>query len=360
MSAHLKALPQNAAIGILGGGQLGRMLAISAASLGYKTIALDPDPEAPARQVCNEHICARYDDQSALTTLANRCAAVTYEFENVPVETARTLAEATKLFPPAKALEIAQDRLIEKNFLTSLGLAVAPFHAVDTAIDLRAALDDFGDGVLKTRRFGYDGKGQAVISADTCHDPAAILQNTGQGPYVLEALIPFNFEFSIIGARGQSGEIALYDPARNVHENGILRRSTVPAGLSSTLEEKARAAVAKLLDGLAYVGVLGVEFFAVADNETPLINEFAPRVHNSGHWTDTACITSQFEQHMRAVCGLPLGATKTLAPCEMHNLLGDEIDTLPAILENGGAHAVSYGKMEARAGRKMGHFTVLK
>lgn len=357
LPAITEPLPQNATIGILGGGQLARMLGSAAARLGYRTIALDPDPQAPAAQVCNEIIVAAYDDPTALSDLAKRCAVVTYEFENVPVASAGQLEAVVPLYPPASALGISQDRLGEKQHIQSLGLSVAPFAAVNTADDLIAALDQFKKGVLKTRRFGYDGKGQAVFKTPDVEDAAAVLNDIGQGPWVLEDLIAFDFEFSIIAARSANGEVATYEPARNVHENGILRSSTVPAGLDSVVLDQAKTAAHTLLDSLNYVGVIGIEFFALPNRQGLLINEFAPRVHNSGHWTETACATSQFEQHIRAIAGLPLGTTANHGPCHMENLLGDEINTMATLLADPTVNATSYGKAEARPGRKMGHFT---
>ncbi|MEM1039665.1 MAG: 5-(carboxyamino)imidazole ribonucleotide synthase [Pseudomonadota bacterium] len=357
LPAITEALPQNATIGILGGGQLARMLGSAAARLGYRTLLLDPDANAPATQVCNETIVAAYDDATALAVLAKRCSVVTYEFENVPVASAEQLTAIVPLYPPASALGISQDRLNEKQHIQSLGLSVAPFAEVNTAEDLTAALKKFGKGVLKTRRFGYDGKGQTVFKTPDVKDAAAVLNNTGLGPWVLEDLIAFDFEFSIIAARSTRGEVRAYEPARNVHENGILRSCTVPAGLDTVVLEQAKTAAHALLDSLQYVGVIGIEFFALPDGQGLFINEFAPRVHNSGHWTETACATSQFEQHIRAITGLPLGTTANHAPCRMENLLGEEINTMATLLGDPTVNATSYGKVEARPGRKMGHFT---
>jgi len=356
-------LPVNATIGILGGGQLARMLGSAAARLGFRTIVLDPDPDAPAAQVCKDSITAPYDDPEALADLAERCSVVTYEFENVPVVAARQLETAVPLYPPARALGVSQDRLLEKQHIQTIGLAVAPFAAVDTADDLTSALNRFGKGVLKTRRLGYDGKGQAVFRDSSVADAAHALPATGEGPWILEDLVDFDFEFSIIAARGVGGAVAAFEPARNVHENGILRSSTVPAGLNKNLLDQAKSAAADLLNSLDYVGVIGIEFFAAPgeNGSEPglLINEFAPRVHNSGHWTETACSTSQFEQHIRAITGLPLGNPDTLAPCRMENLLGEEIERISHLLSDPDINVTSYGKLEVRAGRKMGHFTRL-
>lgn len=352
-------LPPNSTIGIIGGGQLGRMLASSAARLGFRTIVLEPGADCPAAQTTNRHIVAAYDDEQALAELARSCDVVTYEFENVPLSAAGYLENLVPLYPPAQALEMSQDRLLEKQFLQRSGLEVADFHNVELASDLIDALRDFGGGILKTRRFGYDGKGQHVFnSADIDVQSAAdILTQLGGGPYVLERKIDFVSEFSVIAARSVAGETAAYDPSSNIHETGILRSSTVPANLTDEVADRAGVMAATLLNALNYIGVIGVEFFQTENGL--LINEFAPRVHNSGHWTREACTTSQFEQHMRAVTGHALGSVQRHHDCEMINLLGDEGLQIEHYLKQPAAQVTLYGKSEARKGRKMGHITKL-
>lgn len=353
----MAALPPGSAIGIIGGGQLGRMLAIAAARLGYRTVVLEPQLDCPAAQVANRHIVAPYDDEDALAEFAAACDVVTYEFENVPVAAAGRLAGS--VHPPAKALEVSQDRLVEKTFLNGIGLPTAAFRAVDTDADLAAGLAAFGgDGVLKTRRLGYDGKGQRVYRAAEATATAGVCAGMGGVPLILEAWVEFDCEISIIAARGLDGSTAAYDPARNVHRNGILHSSTVPASVSPETMRAAHDAAFAILDALDYVGVIGVEFFVLKDG-TLALNEIAPRVHNSGHWTEAACAVSQFEQHIRAVAGLPLGATDRHSDCVMENLIGDDVNRAEALLAEPDLVLHLYGKAEARPGRKMGHFTRL-
>lgn len=353
----MSALAPGAAIGIVGGGQLGRMLAIASARLGYHIVVLEPQQSCPAAQVANRQIVAAYDDPGALADLAAACDVVTYEFENVPVAAALRLAADVPVFPPPRALEVSQDRLAEKTFLDAAGVATAPFLAVDGEADLRAALEEFGgEGVLKTRRLGYDGKGQHVFRRDTPSDPAAVHAGLGGVPLILEGLIGFEREISVVAARGRSGALAAYEPAENVHRGGILRSSTVPAMLDDDTAEAARGVAFAVLEALDYVGVVGVEFFVLPDR-TLLVNEIAPRVHNSGHWTEAACLVSQFEQHIRAVAGLPLGGTGRHFDCIMENLIGDDVGRAADLLLEPNLLLHLYGKAEARPGRKMGHFT---
>lgn len=345
-------------IGIIGGGQLGRMLAIAAARLNFRTIILEPQADCPAAQVANAQITAAYDDPAALDRLAAQCDIVTYEFENVPVSAAERLAATRPVYPPARALAVAQDRVTEKRFINDCGIATAVFREVDDQAGLEAALIAFGgQGVLKTRRLGYDGKGQKVFSSAT-DSPEGAFAALGDVPLILESFVPFEREISIIAARSVDGAIVAYDPAENEHRNGILYRSTLPATLGPDTAEKAKAAAAAILSALDYVGVIGVEFFVLADG-TPMVNEIAPRVHNSGHWTEAACVVSQFEQHIRAVAGLPLGNGARHSDCVMQNLIGDEIDNVPTWLARPDALVHLYGKAEARPGRKMGHVTWL-
>jgi 5-(carboxyamino)imidazole ribonucleotide synthase len=346
-------------IGIIGGGQLGRMLAMAAARLNLRTIILEPQADCPAAQAANAQIVAAYDDPAALAELASRCDVVTYEFENVPVSAAEALQRSVPVYPPPKALEVAQDRLVEKRFLNGCGIETARFHAVDSQQDLETALADFGGkGVLKTCRLGYDGKGQRVFRS-AADSPAGAYEALGSVPLILESFVPFEREISIIAARAKDGTIRCYDPTENVHRGGILHTSTLPANIPDATAFAAREAAEKLLAALDYVGVIGMEFFAMADG-TLVANEIAPRVHNSGHWTEAACVISQFEQHMRAVAGLALGDPRRHSDCVMTNLIGDDILALPDWLAKSDVLVHLYGKTEARPGRKMGHVTELK
>jgi 5-(carboxyamino)imidazole ribonucleotide synthase len=351
-------LPPGSTIGILGGGQLGRMLAMAAARLGYCTVILEPQPNCPAAQVANQQIVAAYDDPAGLAELARVSDVVTYEFENVPVTAAARLAGAVSVFPPAAALEAAQDRFVEKSFLNRIGVETAGYRAVDSDADLSTSLADFdGSGILKTRRLGYDGKGQRVFR-NFSGDVAGAFASMGGVPLILESFVPFEREISVIAARGADGAMAAYDPAENVHRDGILHTSSVPAAISPATAGAVREAAFSILRALDYVGVIGVEFFVLADGRL-LANEIAPRVHNSGHWTEAACAVSQFEQHIRAVAGLPLGDAQRHLDCVMENLIGDDVLRAPALLAEPELVLHLYGKAEARPGRKMGHFTRL-
>lgn len=351
------SLPAGSTIGIIGGGQLGRMLAMAAARLGYRTVVLEPQPDCPAAQVANRQIAAAYDDTAALAELAAVSAVVTYEFENVPVMAASALAVTVPVYPPARALEVAQDRVAEKKFLNGIGIPTADFCPVDNDDEFTAALKKFdGSGILKTRRMGYDGKGQRVFRNMETGGFAGTCEAMGNVPLILESFVDFEREISVIAARGMDGSLAAYDPAENVHRDGILHRSTLPARIGSETAAAAQAAAAKILAALDYVGVIGIEFFVLADGAL-LANEIAPRVHNSGHWTEAACIVSQFEQHIRAVAGLPLGNPGRHFDCVMENLIGDDVLRVPALLAEPDLMLHLYGKAEARPGRKMGHFT---
>ncbi|MBB4003957.1 5-(carboxyamino)imidazole ribonucleotide synthase [Aurantimonas endophytica] len=350
-------LPAGSMIGIIGGGQLGRMLAMAAARLGYRVTILDPDAGCPAAQVAGETIVASYDDTGALGRLASQCDVVTYEFENVPVEPVRAAIGAALLHPPAEALEVAQDRVVEKAFLNGIDVETAEWRAIDTVEELGHALLDLGgDCILKTRRFGYDGKGQAIIRPSGPYADA--FESLGSVPSILEKKVPFAYECSVIAARGTDGTVVAYDPAENVHSLGILRRSTVPGRLTQSVADAAKAIASRIADRLGYVGVIGVEFFVLADDSLR-VNEIAPRVHNSGHWTEAACAISQFEQHVRAIAGLPLGDPGRHSDCVMENLIGDEIGRVAELLGEPETVVHLYGKAEARPGRKMGHFTRL-
>ncbi len=353
-----KPLPQGSTIGIIGGGQLGRMLAISAARLSYRTVVLEPQAECPAAQVANRQIVAAYDDETALAELARVADVVTYEFENVPVGAAEGLAKSVPVYPPARALQVSQDRLIEKAFLNGIDVKTADFRAVDSDGDLTAGLEALdGSGILKTRRLGYDGKGQRVFR-DFAGDVSGTYAGMGSVPLILESFVPFEREISVIAARGIGGATAAYDTAENVHRDGILHTSTLPAKVIDETAEAAVGAAFAILTALDYVGVIGVEFFVLADGGL-IANEIAPRVHNSGHWTEAACAVSQFEQHIRAVAGLPLGATDRHSDCVVENLIGDDISRSLALLAEPNLVLHLYGKAEARPGRKMGHFTRL-
>jgi 5-(carboxyamino)imidazole ribonucleotide synthase len=348
-------IPPGETIGILGGGQLGRMLAKAAAQLGYRCHVYAPEAESIAAEVCAAHTRAPWTDSAALARFAADCAVVTYEFENVPVAPLKALG-GVPLYPGARALEVAQDRLSEKQFVTQLGGRTAPFMAVDTAEDLERALTEIGSpGILKTRREGYDGKGQYRIMYD--HEAEGIAL-TGQA-MVFEGFVHFSAEFSVILCRALDGSVVFWDSAENVHEHGILARSSVPAsaGVQAQVGE-ARALAKQVADALGYVGVAAFEFFATEDG--PVFNEMAPRVHNSGHWTIEGALTSQFENHIRAICGLPLGDTRLAAKgVEMRNIVGEAAEDWAGILSDPANHLHLYGKAAARPGRKMGHVTRL-
>jgi 5-(carboxyamino)imidazole ribonucleotide synthase len=350
-----EVVPSGSTIGILGGGQLGRMLALAAARLGMKTHIYCPDPESPAFEVTPHRTIAAYDDERALDDFAAAVDLVTYEFENVPEPTAAFLAARKPLAPGVRALAVSQDRIAEKQFLAGSGIGIAAFRPVLTLDDLRAALDAIGlPAVLKTARFGYDGKGQRRIEDGSDIDSAfAALAGS---PLVLEAFVPFEREISVIVARNAAGEIRDYDAAENVHRNHILDTSTVPAAIDEPTARKAGGIAHQIAGALDYVGVMGIEFFVVPGTPHPglLVNEIAPRVHNSGHWTEAVCLTDQFEQHIRAICNWPLGDPRRLADVQMRNLIGDDLSAIGATLRPGMQPHV-YGKSQARPGRKMGH-----
>ena len=355
---NAKPLAPGAVIGIIGGGQLGRMLAMAAARLGYSTIILEPDSFAPAAQVANTQIVASYDDPAALQQLADLCDVVTYEFENVPVDAVRWLEAHVPVRPGSKALEVAQDRLLEKDVARQLGAETALFAPVSNRTDLDSAIAITGlPAVLKTTRLGYDGKGQAKLLRQEDADEAFAAMH-GQMA-ILESFVHFDCEVSVIAARGVSGEVRAYDVSENVHRNHILHTSTVPAGLGPETQSEALGIAAAIAGHLDYVGVFAVEFFAVREGAKHklLVNEIAPRVHNSGHWTEAACAISQFEQHIRAIAGLPLGDTQRHSDCVMENLIGADIDNVVELAGEPNAVLHLYGKSEARPGRKMGHVT---
>jgi 5-(carboxyamino)imidazole ribonucleotide synthase len=351
-------VPPGSTIGILGGGQLGRMLALAAAPLGYKVHIFAPEAELVAADVSAEVTRAAYGDLAALAAFAKAVDVITYEFENVPSATVAFLEGLRPVHPGHQALDVAQDRASEKRFVEGLGGRTAPWRAVDSEADLAAALAELGTpAILKTRRFGYDGKGQARIT--TRDDANVAFHDLGGAGLILEGLVRFASEFSILVARGADGREVHYPPCLNRHEGGILARTLVPAqGLDPAHVVAATELVVRIADSLDYVGVLACEFFATS--EGPVFNEMAPRVHNSGHWTIEGAQTSQFAQHVRAVCGLPLGPVGLVAPTvEMENLLGHSADAWCAILADPAAHLHLYGKSESAPGRKMGHVTRL-
>ncbi|HSI40682.1 MAG TPA: 5-(carboxyamino)imidazole ribonucleotide synthase [Xanthobacteraceae bacterium] len=345
-------------IGILGGGQLARMIALAAAPLGLKVHIFAPEPDSPAFDVAAARTCAAYDDTAALDAFAAAVGVVTYEFENVPVATAAHLAARVPVHPGPDALGITQDRLREKSFIAGLGIEIAPFAAVESVEELQAALIAIGrPAVLKTRRFGYDGKGQTLVREG--EDAGAAFATIGRHPAILEGFVPFVREVSVVAARAEDGGFAAYEVTENEHRHHILHRSTVPANVTAAGAEAAQDIARRIGAALSYVGVFAVELFVVGEGAAQriLVNEIAPRVHNSGHWTLDGAHTSQFEQHVRAVAGWPLGATARRGRVEMVNLIGDEADSWHAVLAEPGAHLHLYGKTQARPGRKMGHVT---
>lgn len=346
-------LPVGATIGILGGGQLGRMLAGAAARLGFRTIVFAPGADLPAAQLAGRHIDADYGDGEALAGFAAACDAITLEWENVPVAAIEAVAATgVPVRPGARALAVAQDRLAEKQFLERCGIGCAPWRRVDGVGDLRAAYREIGpEAILKTRRDGYDGKGQVRLGADA--DLEAAWAEMKGAPAILEGFVPFQLEISVVLARGPGRQVVTYTPSSNEHSGGILRRSSVPADISKATAAQAGSLVGKLAEALDYVGVLALELFVLRDGSL-LANEFAPRVHNSGHWTPEACATGQFENHIRAVAGWPLGPTDLLHPAVMENLIGEDAAApLEDLLSRGSL--TLYGKREIRPGRKMGH-----
>ncbi|SEN88862.1 5-(carboxyamino)imidazole ribonucleotide synthase [Palleronia pelagia] len=346
------ALPPGSTIGILGGGQLGRMLSVAASRLGYKTCIFEPAGDCPASHVANFHLKAGYDDAEALARFAEATDVITYEFENIPTDALDILERHRPIRPGREALRVSQDRLVEKDWLADLGLTPAPYADVPDRAALDDALARIGTpAILKTRRFGYDGKGQARI--DSPGDADEALGSMNGAPAVLEGFVAFQREISVIAARGLDGAVACYDPGENLHEGGILRRTTVPAAIPHALATDAVLLAARILGALDYVGVMGIELF-VTDSGL-VVNEIAPRVHNSGHWTQNGATIDQFEQHIRAVAGLPLGDGSRHGDIEMENLIGDYSDALPGILADPAAALHLYGKAEARPGRKMGH-----
>jgi 5-(carboxyamino)imidazole ribonucleotide synthase len=355
VSIAAPVLETGATIGILGSGQLGRMLALAAARLGFKCHIFAPDADSPAFDVVRRVTCADYADTEALDRFAAEVDIVTYEFENVPAEAAMFLAARVPVLPDPSVLATTQDRLAEKNFVAALGIGTAPYAAIAAPAELTAALDRIGrPAVLKTRRFGYDGKGQATINGGT--SPEAAWREVGGQPCILEAFVPFAREVSIIAARGTNGTVECFDVTENEHRDHILKISRVPAALSAAAAQEARRIAETIAQKFAYVGVLAVEIFVLRDGGL-LVNEIAPRVHNSGHWTLDGASVSQFEQHIRAVAGWPLAKPVRRGRVEMINLIGSEIEDYRAWLTIPGAAVHLYGKTAVRPSRKMGHVT---
>ncbi|QIE45908.1 5-(carboxyamino)imidazole ribonucleotide synthase [Pseudohalocynthiibacter aestuariivivens] len=351
-----EALKQGATIGILGGGQLGRMLSVAAARLGFKTCIFEPGADCPASHVADTHIQAGYEDEGALRTFTAAVDVITFEFENIPTSALDILETLKPVRPNRKALRVSQDRLVEKAFLNDLGLKTAPFAAVDDGVDVTQAMSEIGlPAILKTRRFGYDGKGQARITEP--NEAEAALAAMNGAPSLYEGFVDFDYEVSVIAARGLGGDVACYDPGENVHEGGILRTTTIPARLNASQRTDAVLLAAQILNKLDYVGVMGVELFVTGDGL--VVNEIAPRVHNSGHWTQNGCTVDQFEQHIRAVAGWPLGGGTRYANVVMENLIGDDMARVPELAKDGTAALHLYGKAEVKPGRKMGHVNMI-
>ena len=359
-------LPPGATIGILGNGQLGRMLCLAAARLGYRTHVFGPEADSPAEHVATVSTVADYSDQAALEAFAEAVDVVTFEFENVPADAAAFLAAHTQVRPSWKALEVCQDRSKEKQFFASINAATPPWQPVNTRADLDAALQKIGaPAVLKTARFGYDGKGQAKILKASDADAAWNTITGGKTPApngtfaVLEAFVDFRCEISVIAARGQDGKVVCFEPSENVHANHMLATSTVPARVDAKTSAAAIDIAKRATAALEMVGLLAVEMFVTPGGDL-LCNEMAPRPHNSGHWTQNACGTDQFEQLIRAVAGLPLVDPARHADVVMQNLVGEDVNNLDRYLADPAAHIHLYGKAEARSGRKMGHVNILK
>ena len=350
-----------ATLGVMGGGQLGRMFALEALRMGYRVVVFDPDENSPAGQVVQQHICAAYDDTNALDQMLEVCDAITIEFENLPLTSLVYLEARGRLSPPSAAVQIAQDRLLEKGFFRDHSLATPRFHAIESEADIGPAVAEAGlPAILKTARFGYDGKGQAVCKTES--DVRDAFASLGGVVCILEQRIDLKTEVSVVLARGADGEISPFPLAENTHTNGILDVTVVPAAVDETLREQAYAMAGRLAEALAYVGVLAVELFVSQQGEV-LVNEIAPRPHNSGHFTQDATVTSQFEQQVRMMCGLPAGDTELRCPVAMLNLLGDlwgdSTPEWPALMTEPSAVLHLYGKAEARPGRKMGHINFL-
>lgn len=354
-----KPILPGATIGILGGGQLGRMLALAAAQMGFKTHIYCPDTQSPAFDVTPHKTVADYDDEKALKRFAETVDIITYEFENVPVATAEFLEAIVPVAPGPRALAVSQDRIAEKRFLTMNAIPVTPYRVINSLADLQTGMKEIGvPAVLKTTRMGYDGKGQRTIK--TPADGIAAFSALGSEQLVLEAFVPFEREISVIVARNARGQVRDFDPSENHHKNHILKTSTVPADIDQITARQASRMAQQIVGALDYVGVMGVELFVVPGKKRPdlLVNEIAPRVHNSGHWTQSVCVTDQFEQHIRAICNWYLGDPSRMADVVMENLIGTDIAKVPESLKSG-MSAFVYGKADIRPGRKMGHINAI-
>ena len=352
-----KTLISGSTIGILGGGQLGQMLSMAASRLGFKTHIFEPSENPPASNVASKFTRAEYDDYDALKQFASSVDVVTYEFENIPTAALDIIETQSEIFPNREALKISQDRLIEKEFINKLGFKTASFCEVNSIEELIHAINQIGaPSILKTRRFGYDGKGQVKVQPSS--KPEEIWRKLGEKALILEEFINFSSEFSVIGSRSKDGQISCFDPGENVHKDGILRTTTVPAHLTNQQKTEAVLITAKILETLKYVGVIGIEFFL--EKNSLVINEFAPRVHNSGHWTQNGCTVDQFEQHIRAITGWKLGNAERHSDVIMENLIGDEIYKTNQLVEDGSIALHLYGKADVNPGRKMGHFNRIK
>lgn len=351
-------VPPGGTIGILGGGQLGRMLALAAADLGIKACIFANDPQSPAFDVAGAQVCAQFDDLAAIEDFAAQVDVATFEFENIPTQTLTEIAKTKPVLPDASVLQITNDRVLEKQFINEQNIATARYWPIDNLVALESALNETGGtGIMKTRRFGYDGKGQVRIKR--LEDAAKNWADIGESPAILEEIIPFDREISVVLARRHNGETAIYDPSENHHENHILSTTTVPAKLGNETMERAIEIAIKIADALDYIGVLAVELFVetIGTREHLRVNEIAPRVHNSGHWTMDGALTSQFEQHIRSVCGWPLGAVDRSHDVIMTNLIGNDVDRWAEFANTPDTRLHLYGKREPRPGRKMGHVT---
>lgn len=345
-------LAPGSTIGILGGGQLGRMLSVAASRLGYRCHIFEPGANPPAGDVAHTVTTAGYDDAMALESFAKSVDVVTYEFENIPTSALDLIEALVPIRPGREALRVSQDRLTEKTWLSDLGLKTAPFADITDAQSLEKAMETIGaPAILKTRRFGYDGKGQARIT--TPDDAGNALASLQGAPAILEGFVDFSGEISAIAARGLDGSVSVYDPGLNTHSDGILRTTLVPSGLPQSVLTDAALIAGRILNALDYHGVLGVEFFVTRNGL--IVNEIAPRVHNSGHWTQNGCTICQFEQHIRAITGWPLGNGQRHSDVRMENLIGDDLDRVPQLAQTTNAALHLYGKTETKPGRKMGH-----
>jgi len=357
----LSAVLPSSTLGILGGGQLGRMFVKAASSLGYDVVVFDPDPSSPAGRLAGQHICAVYEDESALDQLADLCDVLTIEFENIPLSTIHYLEKKIAVYPASDAIEIAQNRIKEKTFIQSMGLKTAAFVEIKTVSDCEAVPNDLFPAILKTNELGYDGKGQVVCQSIS--DLKAAFLNLGKVACVLENKINLKTEISVIVCRGLNGQSEFFPVAENQHINGILDTSIVPANVPELMAKRAQKQALKVADALNYCGILAIEFF-ISSKDDLLINEMAPRPHNSGHYTTDACVTSQFEQQVRMMCQLPAGSCRLMSPVVMWNILGDiwpedGQPDWPFVLQDDMSKLHLYGKKEARVGRKMGHINIL-